>query len=100
MTDASGYVSSYRSVELASTLTGASSFNTRKIVSKLYEPISPKAPPPKPPHPRHTNGTYARLNARSGAGPSHKSQSKPLGTGSASLGRSIPCGQNGRLDQL
>src|SRR6266702_8968641 len=100
MTEASGYVSSYRSLELDSTLTGASSFKTRKIVSKLYEPMSPRAPQPKSAQPRHTNGRYAWLYARSAAGPSQRSQSKPSGTGSVSLGRSMPCGQNGRLDQL
>src|SRR6266436_3844397 len=51
--------------------------------------MSPRAPQPKSAHPRHTKGAYARLNERSGAGPSHKSQSKPSGTGSASLGRLI-----------
>src|SRR6266571_2369834 len=100
MTEASGYVSSYRSLELASTLTGASSFKTRKIVSKLYEPMSPRAPQPKSLHPRQTKGKYAWLKERSGAGPSQRSQSKPSGTASASFRRSRPWGQKGRLDQF
>ena len=62
--------------------------------------MSPSAPQPKSAHPRQTKGAYARLNERSGAGPSHKSQSKPSGMGSAFLGRSSPCGQKGRLDQF
>src|SRR5579859_5886565 len=100
MIDAAGYVSGKRSVEVASTVVGASSFNTRKIVSKLYEPISPSAPQPKSPHPRHENGVYTWLNGLSGAGPNHRFQSKPSGTGCDSFGRSMPCGQKGRLDQL
>src|SRR6058998_2259344 len=100
MIDACGNVSAKRSLELASTLTGASSLSTRKMVSKLYPPMSPSEPPPKSYQPRQTNGTYARLNGRSGAGPSQRFQSKPSGTGCVSAGRSIACGQNGRLDQF
>src|SRR5690242_18112772 len=62
--------------------------------------MSPKEPQPKSTQPRQTKGRYARLKGRSGAGPTHISQSKPAGTGSTSLGRGMPCGQYGRADQF
>src|SRR6185437_11257009 len=62
--------------------------------------MSPNEPSPKSYQPRHTKGRYALLKGRSGAGPSQRSQSRPSGIESTSLGRSMPCGQNGRLDQL
>src|SRR5436190_523599 len=62
--------------------------------------MSPKEPQPKSYQPRQTKGRYALLYGRSGAGPTHMSQSKPSGTGITSFGRSMPCGQYGRADQL
>src|SRR5436190_11444911 len=91
--DASGYVSSFTRDELTSTLSGGPSFSARKTASSEWHPMSPRAPVPKSHQPRHLNGTYAGLYGRSGAGPSHMSQSSVEGTGGVSVGRPIPCGQ-------
>ncbi len=59
--------------------------------------MSPSAPVPKSHQPRHLNGAYAGWYGRAGAGPSHRSQSIVAGVWYSSSGRSIACGQMGRL---
>src|SRR5687768_1867596 len=73
----------------ASTDVGAFSFSAQKGRSFQCEPRSDMVPLPKSHHRYHFGpGTYTELNGRSTAGPSHKSQSNPAGTGS-SFGRSV-----------
>ena len=74
------------------TRVGVPSSRPQYAVSRLWMPMSPIAPVPKSQNPRHLNGTYAGLYGRSGAGPSHTSQSSVGGTGGVSVGRSTPCG--------
>ena len=61
--------------------------------------MSPIAPAPKSCHARQPNGWYVFWNGRIGEGPIQRSQSKPSGTASVSVGRGMPCGQIGRLVQ-
>ena len=49
-----------RSVELTPR-SGEPEFQDAKIVSKLYEPISPRAPQPKSVHPRQTKGKISMV---------------------------------------
>src|SRR5262249_44469912 len=72
---------------LASTTRGASSFKAQNGKSIQWAPKSDMVPPPKS-HQRYHRGpgTYTALNGRRGAGPRHKSQSSPRGTGISSFG--------------
>src|SRR6185369_2640458 len=99
MIDHDGAVSSFTSDDCASTLMGSRSFSEKNGKSILWQAMSPSAPVPKSQKPRHLKGTYAGLYGRHGATPSHSSQSSVLGTGGASLGRLMPCGQIGRSVQ-
>ena len=74
------------------TRVGVPSSRPQYAVSRLWMPMSPIAPVPKSQNPRHLNGTYVGWYGRSGAGPSHTSQSSVGGTGAVSVGRSTPCG--------
>ena len=73
----------------------------------VWQAMSPRAPVPKSHQPRQEKGAYVPCRGkfgpawkgRCGAGPIHRSQSRSFGTGLLSLGRSMFCGQIGRLVQ-
>ena len=81
------------------TLVGAPSFRIVNDASMTWHAMSPIAPAPKSCHARQPNGWYVLWNGRIGAGPIHRSQSRPSGTACSSVGRGMPCGQIGRLVQ-
>src|SRR6516225_2214338 len=75
---------------LPSTVRGASSFKAQKGKSIQWLPRSDMVPPPKSHQRYHFGpGTYTGWKGRSGAGPSHKSQSSPFGGIADSVGRSV-----------
>src|SRR6476619_4832713 len=74
----------------ASTVSGAFSFSAQNGRSFQWLPRSDIVPLPKSHQRYHFGpGTYTGLNGRSGAGPSHRSQSSDAGGFADSFGRSL-----------
>src|SRR5881409_605386 len=97
MREQAGAVSLNSFVDSASIRDGYPRLSVQNDASIEWQAISPRAPVPKSHQPRHLNGAYAGWYGRSGAGPSHNSQSSQDGVKYSSSGRSSACGQIGRL---